>query len=444
MANPGYVRSTDGSDADDGSTWALANATLTGAMTDAVAGDAIYVSDNHAESIGAAISLVVPGTIASPVKIVCANDAAEPPTAIATTGTVTTTGTFSISLSGPFYCQGLTFNCGTGSGGPILGMAQVTDDLQVFENCRFRIVSTGTAARIRMGGTTAGFKSHVLWKNCYARLANASQAIRVQGTRFDWEGGQWEAGGTSPTAMIESNSNQTCVINVSGLELISMGASTNLFAVVGGTLRAVIRECALNSSWSGQLVTGLTVGSRVEMYNCDSGATNYRLWIEDYFGSVKSETVVVRTGGASDGVTPLAWLMQSTANAEYPHQALASPEIVIWNDTVDTPVTVELEVLTDGVTLTDAECWLEVLHLYGTGSDRPWGNFESDAKASFLTTAAAQTSSSETWTTTGVSSPVKQKLSVTLTSKLKGFLVARVMLARASTSVYVDPKLAVT
>jgi hypothetical protein len=41
MANPGYVRSTDGSDADNGSTWALANATLAGAMTDAAAGDRI-------------------------------------------------------------------------------------------------------------------------------------------------------------------------------------------------------------------------------------------------------------------------------------------------------------------------------------------------------------------------------------------------------------------
>jgi len=34
MANPGYVRSTDGSNADNGSTWALANADLAGAMAD--------------------------------------------------------------------------------------------------------------------------------------------------------------------------------------------------------------------------------------------------------------------------------------------------------------------------------------------------------------------------------------------------------------------------
>ncbi len=37
----------------------------------------------------------------------------------------------------------------------------------------------------------------------------------------------------------------------------------------------------------------------------------------------------------------------------------------------------------------------------------------------------------------------RQKLSVTITPQLKGFLHARVMLAKASTTIYVDPKLAV-
>src|SRR3990167_9027284 len=87
-----YVRSTDGSDADTGATWALAKASLAGAFAAASAGDTIYVSQVHAETQASAMTLTSPGTAASPVRVLCVNDAAEPPTALATTATVTTTG----------------------------------------------------------------------------------------------------------------------------------------------------------------------------------------------------------------------------------------------------------------------------------------------------------------------------------------------------------------
>ena len=44
-----YVRSSDGNDGDNGSTWALAKATLAGAVTAWTDGDVICVEDNRAE-----------------------------------------------------------------------------------------------------------------------------------------------------------------------------------------------------------------------------------------------------------------------------------------------------------------------------------------------------------------------------------------------------------
>ncbi len=178
------------------------------------------------------------------------------------------------------------------------------------------------------------------------------------------------------------------------------------------------------------------------MHNCDDGDTNYRLWVEDYAGSIKQETTIVRSGGASDGTTSLSWKMVSSANAEYPLIVLDSPEIVQWNDTTGSAITVTVEIITDNVTLTDAECWLEVQYL-GT-SGYPLSTFISDAKADVLATAANQTTSTETWTTTGLTTPTKQKLSVTFTPQEKGFLHAVVKLALLSTTVYVDPLLVVT
>ena len=184
------------------------------------------------------------------------------------------------------------------------------------------------------------------------------------------------------------------------------------------------------------------MGYRMEMYNCDSADTNYRLWVRDYSGDTTSETTIIRTGGANDGTNGLSWKMASTANAEFPGIVLRSPEIVQWNETTGSSKTATVEVVTDGVTLTDADCWLEIQYL-GT-SGYPRGSFADDSVANVLATPANQTTSTETWTTTGLSSPTKQKLSVTFTPQEKGFIHAVVKLAKASTTVYVDPKLTVT
>src|SRR5688572_30908470 len=138
------------------------------------------------------------------------------------------------------------------------------------------------------------------------------------------------------------------------------------------------------------------------MENCDNADTNYRLWVEEFSGSVKYETTIVRTGGASDGATPISWKMASNADAEYPISTLESPEIVRWNDGVGSSKTVTVEVVHDSQgsgtssKLTDAEAWLEVQYLGTSGF--PISTHISDAKATPMSAAADQTDSSETWT----------------------------------------------
>jgi len=174
------------------------------------------------------------------------------------------------------------------------------------------------------------------------------------------------------------------------------------------------------------------------MYNCDSADTNYRLWIEDYSGSIKHETTLVKTGGASDGTTPLSWKMATGADAEYPTIILKSGEIVRWNETTGSAITVTVDILHDSVTnLKDNEIWLEVMYLGTSGV--PLGAFVDDAVADVLAAAADQAASSATWTTTGMANPNKQKLEVTFTPQEKGFIHAVVHMAKASYTVYVDP-----
>lgn len=441
-----YVRSTDGNNADDGSTWALAKLDLAGAAAIDSAGDTIYFSDAHAESTATAITWALAGTDASPVRLIGVDDAAEPPTAVSVLPTISTTGASGLTLNGSCYVYGLTFNLGTGAVVASFLMNQGGSNTQVYKSCNFNLVATGSSL-IR---TTNSGASNVttIWEDCFVKFSATGQRIYQGRGKFHWNGGGITAGGSTPATIFNSvgTGGQGNVL-LSGLDFSTVGAGVHIFQGDGSTNgNYTIRNCKLPASWTGTLVSGTLPGAsgRFEMHNCDSADTNYRLWVEDYYGSIKSETTLVKTGGASDGATPFSLKMVSSANATYPSGLLESIELPArWNSTVGSAITVTVDVLHDSLTnLTDAEIWLKVQYLGTSGF--PLSSFISDAKADVLATAADQTASAATWTTTGMTNPNKQKLAVTFTPQEAGFLQAKVMLAKASTTVYIDAKLQVS
>ena len=444
MANPGYVRSTDGDNADDGSTWALANATAAGAITDASAGDRIYFSHSHSESTNSALTLTFPGTAASPNTLICGNDGAEPPTAVATTAVIATgASAYSINVRGTFYAYGLTFKPGVGATAIAdLRLADADQNYQVYDSCVFQLASTSASADIAFGATSAASEARIDLKNCTFTFGNASQGFELNIPSVRIYGGSV----TSAITQFLQLGAGTLQLLATGLDLSSCATSLTLMSSGStGTGRVVFRNCKLPSSWSGSLMAGQPnfPGVRGEMHNCSAGDTNYALWVEDYAGSIKQETTLVKDSGASDGTTPLSWKMTTTSGAEYPTVVLASPEIQIWNETVGSSVTVTVDFLHDSVTaLQDDEIWLEVEYLGTAGF--PLSLFTDDAAADILATPADQTASSATWTTTGMSNPNEQKLSVSFTPQEKGLIVARVHVAKASYTVYVDPLIVIS
>lgn len=199
-------------------------------------------------------------------------------------------------------------------------------------------------------------------------------------------------------------------------------------------------NCKLGSSVT--LTTGSSPGqggSVVRLVNCDSADTNYRYEYQAYQGSIVNETTIVRTSGASDGTTPVSRKMVSNANAKFYSPLVDSfDDIIIWNETTGSSKTLTIEVVSDGVTFKDDELWLEVEYLGTSGF--PLSSLAHDRKTNPLASGTNQDTSSVTWTTTGLSSPVKQKLVATFTPQEKGPIRARVMLAKASSTVYIDHK----
>jgi hypothetical protein len=436
-----YVRSADGNDGDSGATWPLAKATLAGVAAIDTAGDRIFLSQAHAEAAATAQTITLAGTISNPVQVLCGIDAAEPPTSLAATATVSTTGASDINISGHARFYGITFAAGDGNNAAIFRIGNGDRDRQIYEACSFRLGGSNSGNRIYAVNASGSIISSVKWKDCTVKFAHTSQAISVNGGFFEWDGGSIVAGGTDVTSLFTSATASAAVAVIRNVDLSGLAAAANLCLIANG-LDITFINCKLPASpspWSGLLATGTRLATfRAAMYNCDSADTNYRIWISDFAGDLIQETTIVRSGGASDGTTPLSWKLTSTANCNFLSGRFCTPAIVRWNDTVGSPLTATVEIVHDSTTaLNDDEVWLEVQQLGTSGF--PLGSTISDSKSDVLASAAAQSSSAVTWTTSGLSNPNKQKLSVMFTPQEKGYIHARVCMGAASYTIYADP-----
>ncbi|NIT14586.1 MAG: hypothetical protein GTN99_10200 [Candidatus Dadabacteria bacterium] len=225
-----------------------------------------------------------------------------------------------------------------------------------------------------------------------------------------------------------------------------MGTSTNILNTTGGAgNHLIMRNSKLPASWAGSFTSAAPTspGTEILINNVDSGDTNYKLYRETIYGTIVDETTIVKDSGASDGTTQLSWKMDGGSNPEWNFFTLITPEIVKWNETTGSSITVTVDFIHDSLTaLQDDEIWLEVQYLGTSGF--PLSVFVDDAASDYLATPANQTASSSTWTTTGLTNPNEQELSVSFTPQEKGFIHAKVHLAKASYTVYVDPELSIT
>lgn len=436
-----YVRSTDGDDADSGATWALAKATIQGALAVAAAGDRVFVSQAHAQTQASALTLTSAGTATNPIQILCADDSAGPPTSLATTATVTTTGANSLTIAGSIYCYGIKFAAMTGFSAGALNVNSTAGHVQEYDHCALGMNSTSTSTLLIQFGAAAltTTPSLTLLRDTNLSYGHVNHRISVAHGSVVWKGGSL-VGAATTTLAVFGSSGRGGILDVSGVDLSAADQFLNLssFGTGAGASTLTLSNCKLPASWAGALGS-YRPGCSVAMFNCDSGDTNYRFETLTP-GTLTQDTAVYRTGGASDGTTPISWRMAAGGSGtKYPVLTIDTPKIAVWNETIGSAITATLEVVTDGVTLTDADCWIEVQYPGTSGSTK--STFVADVKASPLASAADQASSAAAWTTTGLASPVKQKLSVTFTPQEKGPVVAIVRLAKPSTTVYVDPDL---
>ena len=392
-----YVRSTDGNNADNGSTWALAKLDLAGAAAIDTDGDTIWVSDAHNESTAAAFTLAFAGTLSSPVKIICGDDAAEPPTVSSTAGTFATIGAGSFSITGHLYVYGITFICGSGASFSTITLASASNNSQTYEQCSFQLGNSNSSSRIYPANVNAGLNGATKWNNCTVKFGSAGQRIVMFGCRFEWIGGSILSGGSAVTSLFGFSGAAEAIVR--GVDLSEMAASVDI-CTTGGGASFLMTNCKLSASWSGGLVTGTkNAVFRAEMYNCDSGDTNYVCWIEDGYGAIRDFSTLYLSG--TDGIkhngaaVPLSYKMSGNANTSYPSGTLEGMWMTLVNEAT-TSQTATLEIIhNESAALNDDEIWLAVDYPAAAGSTQ--FTRLTDAKADVLAGAAPQASSTADW-----------------------------------------------
>jgi hypothetical protein len=421
--------------ANTGADWTNAYTNLS-SISGKAAGDIFYVAHDHAQTQASNLTITSPGTEASPSRIYCVNRSGSVPPVSAdlrTTATVTTTGAFSITLDGTVSeCYGITFSCSSGATGANMTIMSNNRRTWRLVNCSLQCGGTGATNKINFA---TGLDTVVIMENVTFKFNAAGQGLDFT-NRCYWRNtpSAIVGGGTIPTTLFTSC---TGLLFIEGVDLSSVN-TTLVVSSLNTDFTLVMKDCKLHASVAVQDASTFLNAQDITLIRCDSGDTNYRTERHNYFAVQTTETTIVRTGGATDGTTPIAWKIITSASTEkeLPYESLP---ISIWNETTGSAITVTLQgIWGSGSVPNNDDIWIDVQYL-GT-SGYPLSSKATCGKADSLASGAGLAAGSGTWG----GSTTKFAMAATFTPQEKGPLTIYIKAALASTTFYIDPKPVIT
>lgn len=412
-------------------------------------GNKIFVSASHAESQGSALTLSGgQGTIANPNQYLCVANNVAPPTACTTGASVTTTGAFALGLQLIGTYVGINLSSATGANNISLNVGTTagfnTEHALTLENCGFNLGGT-TGGSVVFGNTDPASAT-----NGYINVINptftataTSHKIAVQNANVTIIGGKMAATGTVPTTAFTTTIDTIINAEIRDFDMSAVTGTILSIATgggenVGGFFN--MHNCKIGSGVA--MTSGGPSGGpgdlKFRMHNCDNGTKNYRFYEKDYLGTVQQETTIINNAGATDLTQRLSFNIATSANTHFNNPyVLEYTPIAAWQDTTGSSKTATIEIA-GSATLTNADIWMELE--YPGSSASPLGSVVNCRAADILATPANVTTSAASW---GGSPAFTQKLQVTFTPQMKGWIKARIFVAKPSITVYIDPLLTV-
>jgi hypothetical protein len=328
--------------------------------------------------------------------------------------------------------DGIIFIAGNGTGAATIEVQVSNANSTRFDNCSLRIGSTGTGRIMHNTANTA-----CVFNNTTVSFSATTQGILVSNASLKWTNTPGALiGAQVPSTLFAPAGGSSAEVECIGVDFSAAGSGKTLIGTATGLFRYRFIDCKLNAAVTKAAPTSLS-SPETDFLRSGSAGVNYAVSRHRHTGTLTEETTIVRSGGASDGTTPLAWKIVTTADAYYllPFEC---PPIAFWNDTTGSAKTATIECIGTAIA-TDQEVWLD-LEFLGDASS-PLASFVNDGKVDLLATAANQTTSSATW---GGALTGKFKINVTFTAQQKGWIYARVKCAKASSTFYIDPLITLT
>jgi len=409
-----------------------------------VAGQNIFVKSDHSETQSSAITLA--NSSSTPFYVLGHDGGAYPPLSAnlvdATSvqgGLITCSGVAAIDITAlRLYCHGLEFkNTGTNNVASWvqLGDAAANGCVQRFKNCKITLAGSDVATTNNLCfGTNSSTLAapRIYMDNCVVSFNFSAQGLRIRNCSLEWVNTPSALTGTAVNQLASGSNASSFNALLRGVDLSLLGSGKTLFGGgLGGML--TLQDCKLGTSVA--IGTPDTPSYRINLNNCDSGAVNYRNEVYDFFGTLTTETTIVRSGGASDGTTPVSGKIVTTSSALWA-TPFDAPPIAIWNETVGSAITITLfGIWGGGAVPNNDDFWIDVDYQGSTLT--PIASRSTSGKANILASNAALTSDSSTWG----GSTTAFKTSVTITPQQKGYIFVTPRMAKASTTLYYDPKL---
>lgn len=445
MASPVYV--WDGSSQDDSdATWnssTIAYLTLQAALATVDAGGIVYIASEHNQTQATDLTLAsANGTSSQPVKIISVDkdnsDAYLPMIDDASPGYIEVTGGTDINFHGWDIYQGVTGKMGDN------WQSQAQNDINVIcEDCTWEIEN-----RIIIG--TGDASVNVIWKNCDL-IFTAGGEFNTDGGSFSWFGGSVTFnGGSVTTNLFQLPTARPTKLLIVGVDFQDLDSGDYIVGTVGSNTMCdvLISGCKVPSALGG-LITGSITGenNRVRFRSVSNSDIIYQFQEEYFNGQIVQDTGIY-LDATYDGTNGYSAKMVSNANAEEYHRPLKFELCELWVSATGKVLTVEL-ITTDAsaaVALNNDDFWIEVE--YPDSTTKALSNILSTRMANPQATPAALASSSKgagDWTGELTSTNYyKVDLDFTgVADEAVGVYKITAFLARPSTTVYIDPKIAV-
>ena len=390
-----YLDNSSGSATSPYDTKAKAATLLSQITTIMSAGDEIRVSSAHNEVVNATTIHTFPGTKAAPCYMLCIDYSTD---AISTGAIISTgNGGYNLSIRGSLYCYGVAFKNGIGSSSSssiILGESPTST--QIYQNCEFHNVTTGSVSRIQASGSTGG---DISLFNCGVSFAAASQGLNLPRCNLVIDGMSLLSGSTSPTALIVSMSDITTA-SIKNIDLTNAGAGINLSAAGNFTGLLEIANVKCPAAWSGVVSSADPVfGAIIRAINVGAGDTNNLHYVHYNEGVISTDTGIYQNdsdGSERNGaLVKSSAKMVSNANTKKWINYLCG-ELMCYYNTVTTSQTATVEIIhNESAALNDDEIWLELTYP-GTGGST-LSTTVNDKAADYYATPAAQATSTAGW-----------------------------------------------